>query len=463
MPGILLAWLLATVLGAADRVWIDRAGGTAFRHPESLMPLGASARLLVDRDGYRRILRVGLPAADDLTWGEHGVRHLSRPLADGPGDLATAVGGLLGGDWTAEGPATADRAVLRGPGGRVVSLRHAGRLSLVGIGDGIDAKTAELIIATFEVLGPGGATAREAACLAMRIILPDGSLAPRAQTARATGWETALEYESRHFQVRGTAPPDELARLGAHLDGLHAALRLWLPLPEEPTRKSQVAVMKTGAEFAAAADGQVPMNTEGHPAIEGLFLPGPGGGTALTFSDPAGRSIGNVRLRAGHEVVHQYLHGHARRRIPRWFDEGCAVLFENGSVQDGGWQLPAQETRLRLLQGAYRQTGTTLTPLRDHLAGGGGTFTTNHYGECYAMLRVLAVPGKPSASAPGITAAWRVMLQSEGSDEALIDALLGAYLARGLAREAALDAWQAEVLRWVRQGPGKERLTIAAP
>jgi hypothetical protein len=251
-----------------------------------------------------------------------------------------------------------------------------------------------------------------------------------------------------------------MATLALHLDSLHAALRVWLPLPAEPTAKRQVVVFKTAAEFVAAAGGMVPTGKDGAPGVEGLYVPGVA--VAMTFSDRNGYSIGNLRMRATHEAVHQYLHGHARRIPPRFFDEGCAVLFENGVVQGDAFVLPMPEVRLRLLQQSYRQQKTTLAPFADYLAQK-VALGSNQYGECYAMLRVLASVQGKTASAAGLTAAWRVLIVEPGDGPGrFTNALLDRYSATG-GGDLAIAAWQADVQRLVGQAAWKEQLRIPIP
>lgn len=451
-----------------DVVWIDREDGTSFRHPDSLRPLDPYSRRLVDGTGFRR-LAASAGDGGTPTWGEHEVLHFSREVEAGDGrDLPAIVGGMLAMPVEPAEDAGSATTHLRCTAGRIVALRHDGRISCVGIGSGIAEAAAARIMATFECLAQPGvarmprATAREAACRSGMLILADGTLRRCVQVPRATSLEGAIEYESRYFQIRGTLPTEEMAPLALHLDSLHAALRAWLPLPAEPVEKQQVVVVKTAAEFVALTGGAIPTDKDGHPGQEGLYLPG--ARVALTFSDRNGYSIGTLRMRASHEVVHQYLHGHARAFPPRFFDEGCAVLFENGSRQGDAFILPMQEVRLRLLQMSYRQLQSTLAPFADYLAQR-VPLTTNHYGECYAMLRVLAVTQGGTSSVPGLTAAWRVLLESPGADGGsarFSEALLGRFGGTG-GGDVALAAWQASVQRLVGQASWKESLRIALP
>ena len=465
-----IAILCAQVASGMELVWIDREGGTSFRHPDTLRAVDPYSRRLVDAAGARRLFQGGdATAAGRPAWGEHEILQFSRVIAaDEQRGLPAVVGGILGVEVEPAPEAADGPVLLRCLLGRILVLRHDGRISGVGIGTAIEESAAARVLATFEALVPGAtpgaprATSREAACRTGMLILPDGSLKRNMQVPRATTWEAAIECESRYYQVRGTAPTEEMAALALHLDGLHAALRAWLPLPAEPTVKRQVVVFKTAAEFVAAAGGMVPTGKDGAPGLEGLYVPGVE--VAMTFSDRNGHSIGNLRLRASHEAVHQYLHGHARRFPPRFFDEGCAVLFENGTVQGDAYVLSMPEVRLRLLQQSYRQQKTTLAPFTGYLAGK-VALGTNHYGECYAMLRVLASVQGKTASSPGLTAAWRVLIgepEPGAGPGSFTNALLGKYAGTG-GGDAALAAWQAEVQRLVGQTAWKEQLRIAIP
>lgn len=186
-------------------------------------------------------------------------------------------------------------------------------------------------------------------------------------------------------------------------------------------------------------------------------MPGPSGGLAMTFAGKMGRSIGTLRLRASHEVVHHYLHRFARRPIPRWFDEGCAVLFENGHRLGAVYVLPVQEARIRVIEGSYRQSGRMLTPIAAHLSGG-AAFDGRHYGEAYAMLRVLVMAGSPP-QAPALTAAWQALI-SEPKEGDLTDPFTAALLG-SIAGGAA--SWEESVVRWVRAGDRRERVRIPLP
>lgn len=449
-----------------ERVVADPEAGLGLRVPRSFLAGDACGRLMIDVRAWQLQWGDGR-GAEAGPWSPGGVRVVTvvgNPEDDPAAGLARLAGTVVrepvpvvvpAGDGVAAPPAW--RAIC--DRGRLLGVRLADRWSGVLIGRQIEVATADAVLASVEVLATvqgRPTTARERACRAGGLFAADGTV---VTALRPPAGVHAIE--GARCRVFGTAPPAELRRLATHLDDLHAALTSWLPPPSPLAAKFEVRLWKTAEEFRAASGGYgMGRAADASSQVQGFFSMGDQ--TVYAFTEAVARSAGTAQVRVSHESVHQYLHLVGRSRLPQWFDEGMAVLWENGRRVGRDFVLDDPALRLSLLKSYYRQHGGPIAPLADYLGGTRFALNVHQYAEVGALVHLLTVAPKDGRTRLAET--WSRIVRGEAAEAAITAALLAGRLGPGGREQAAVSLGRELVAHVTGGGAAQElRLPLGAP
>jgi len=343
--------------------------------------------------------------------------------------------------------------------GCLLGVRLADRWSGVLVGRQIEAATADAVLASVEVLAivqGRPSTARERICRAGRVMTADGGVVAALRPPPGL-----YSVEGARCRVFGTAPPADLRQLAAHLDDLHAALASWLPPPAPLAAKFEVRLWRTAEEFRAASGGYgMGRAADAGSQVQGFFSMGDQ--TVYAFTEAVARSAGTAQVRVSHESVHQYLYLVGRSHLPQWFDEGMAVLWENGRRIGRDFVLDDPALRLSLLKSYYRQHGGPIAPLADYLGGTRFALNVHQYAEVGALVHLLTVAPKDGGTR--LAEAWARILRGEAAGAAIAITLLAGRPGQGGGEVAATQLGKDLVAHVTGGGAAKElRLLLGTP
>lgn len=343
-----------------------------------------------------------------------------------------------------------------------IVIKHGERYSGLILTGKLKGAENQAIIDGLEVLLPGkvkvqAATWRECQARTGKAFDQAGKLVPAAGGAvKPVSWGQGWDVETAHYHITSHVSPGRLLQHAQYLEALYKGFSGIYAPDAVPPYKFEIHIFNTQNDFMSAAAAHGFPVSQG---VGGFFVPSLQSIFVYEESNKWGGGDFSVEHVMAHECSHQFLHMtcNGSEHVPTWINEGLAVYFEAGIVQNGQFVERMPKERLTYLKQIYDQTKKTIFPVDRYLSHY-DHISAEQYGEVYAMTNfwlfgTCDAGCKHKAGQCGrahFRDYWQRLKNGEDGTKSFDATFMDGLIKAKGSREAAISAWQQAYFNYVK-------------
>lgn len=343
-----------------------------------------------------------------------------------------------------------------------IIVKHGERYSGLIMTGKLKAAENQAIIDGFEILLPGKPKVqalnwRESQTRTVKAFDQAGKLvAVAGGVAKPVPWGQGWDVETAHYHITSHVSPARLLQHAQYLEALYKGFTgIYVP-DAVPPYKFEIHIFNTQKDFMSAAAAHGFPVSQG---VGGFFVPSLQSIFVYEESNKWGGEDFSVEHVMAHECSHQFLHMtcNGSQHVPTWINEGLAVYFEAGIVQNGQFVERMPKERIAYLKQIYDQTKKTIFPVDRYLSHY-DHILAEQYGEVYAMTNfwlfgTCEAGCKHKAGQCGrahFRDYWQRLKNGEDGTKSFDATFMDGLIKAKGTREAAISAWQQAYFNYVK-------------